>query len=276
MVYYNKELFDQAGVQVPKTYEDLIEAVKKLKAKNIIPMTVAEKDTWTGSFFFMNIVLRTNGGPNFLKDVLDKKKTFNDPAFVLAVKKLEDLEQAGAFEEGSTSIDYTSAANLFKTGKAAMYYMGSWETGGIDDSNVKGKVGVFKFPTVDGKGDPDQFMLAPGSAFAIAAHSKHLQETKDFLNYFMLNYPKVSFAMKNAVGIAQKVEGDFKTAGYSQLAMEVLDLFKAVKGGDLAFDNTMNPGTAQVHLNSIQKTFVQKVNPDDIAKEHQNAFEKNK
>jgi raffinose/stachyose/melibiose transport system substrate-binding protein len=57
--------------------------------------------------------------------------------------------------------------------------------------------------------------------------------------------------------------------------MEVLALFKGVKGGDLAFDNTMNPGTAQVHLNSIQKTFVQKVAPEDVAKEHQNAFEKN-
>jgi raffinose/stachyose/melibiose transport system substrate-binding protein len=275
MVYYNKELFEKAGAKVPTTYEEMVEAVTKLKASGVIPMTVAEKDTWTGSFFFMNIVLRTNEGPNFLKDVLDKKKTFNDPSFVLAVKKLEDLQQAGAFEEGSTSIDYTSAANLFKTGKAAMYYMGSWETGGIDDSAVKGKVGVFKFPTVDGKGDPDQFMLAPGSAFAIAAHSKHLQETKDFLNYFMLNFPKVSFEMKNAVGIAQKVDGDFKAAGYSALAMEVLDLFKGVKGGDLAFDNTMNPSTAQVHLNSIQKTFVTKVNPEDVAKEHQAAFEKN-
>jgi raffinose/stachyose/melibiose transport system substrate-binding protein len=275
MIYYNKELFEQAGVQVPTTFEDLVEVAKKLKAKNIIPMTVAEKDTWTGSFFFMNIVLRENGGPNFLKDVLEKKKTFNDPAFVASVKKMQDLVQAGAYEEGATSLDYTAAENLFKTGKVAMYFMGSWATGGLDDSSVKGKVGVFKFPTADGKGDPNQFMLAPGSAFAIGAKSKHMEETKDFLNYFMLNYPKVSFELKNAVGVAQKVDGDFKAAGYSQLAMDVLALFKDVTGGDLAFDNTMNPGTAQAHLTSIQNLFVQKVKPEDTAKEHQAAFEAN-
>ncbi|MOA60105.1 hypothetical protein D3C78_1849000 [compost metagenome] len=58
--------------------------------------------------------------------------------------------------------------------------------------------------------------------------------------------------------------------------MEVLDLFKEVKGGDLAFDNTMNPGTAQAHLSSIQNLFVQKMDSAAVAKEHQTAFEANK
>ncbi|WP_127579067.1 extracellular solute-binding protein [Paenibacillus koleovorans] len=275
VMYYNKELFAQAGVEIPKTYEDLIEVVKKLKAKGIQPMVIGEKDSWTGSFLFMNVLLRTNGGPGFLKDVVDKKKTFNDPAFEQAVTKFQDLVQAGAFQEGATSFDYNAGENLFKSGKAAMYYMGTWATGAIDDSSVKGKVGVFKLPTVGGKGDVDQYMLAPGSAFAVSANSKHLKETKDFLNYFMTNFPKVSFDMKNAVGLGQKVTGDFKAAGYSQLAIDVLDLFKTVKGGDLAFDNTMNPGTSQAHLNSIQNLFVAKKDPKDVGKEHQTAFETN-
>lgn len=276
VVYYNKDLFQQAGVDVPKTFEEMVDTVKKLKAKGIQPMTIGEKDTWTGSFLFMNILLRTNNGPGFLKDVLAGKKTFSDPAFTDAVSSFEDLIQAGAFQDGATSFDYNAGENLFKTGKAAMYFMGSWATGGIETSSVNGKVGVFKFPTVKGKGDPDEFMLAPGSAFAIAKDSKHLQETKDFLNYFMLNYPKEAFAAKGAVGVAQKVDGDYKAAGYSDMAMQVLDLFKQVKGGDLAFDNTMNPGTAQGHLTSIQNLFVQKKDAADVAKEHQAAYDSNK
>ncbi|PYI56196.1 extracellular solute-binding protein [Paenibacillus flagellatus] len=275
VVFYNKELFAQANVQVPKTFEEMIEAVKTLKAKGIQPMVIGEKDTWTGSFLFMNVLLRTNGGPNFLKDVMDKKKTFNDPAFEEAVAKFQELVQAGAFQEAATSFDYNAGENLFKTGKAAMYFMGSWATGAIDQSAVGPKVGVFQFPTVGGKGSPDEFMLAPGSAFAVSANSKHLKETKEFLNYFMTQFPKVSFEMKNAVGIAQKVDGDFKAAGYSQLQMDVSALFKTVKGGDLAFDNTMNPGTSQAHLTSIQNLFVAKKDPKDVAKEHQTAFESN-
>jgi len=276
VVYYNKELFSQAGVKVPTTFEEMVEVVKTLKAKKIQPMAIGEKDTWTGSFLFMNMLLRTNGGPGFLKEVLAGKKTFEDPAFVEAVDAFQTLVQSGAFQEGATSFDYNAGENLFKTGKAAMYFMGSWATGGIETSSVNGKVGVFKFPTINGKGNPNEFMLAPGSAFAISANSKHLKETKDFLNFFMLNFPKEAFKVKGAVGIAQKVDGDFKAAGYSEMAMEVLGLFKEVKGGDLAFDNTMNPGTAQGHLQSIQNLFVQKVDSKSVAKEHQSAYQSNK
>ncbi|KHF36454.1 hypothetical protein CM49_01438 [Paenibacillus sp. P1XP2] len=102
-----------------------------------------------------------------------------------------------------------------------------------------------------------------------------MEETKAFLNWFMLNFPKEAFEAKGAVGIGQKVDGDFKAAGYSDMAMEVLNLFKDVKGGDLAFDNTMNPGTAQAHLASIQNLFVQKKDSAEVAKEHQSAFEAN-
>lgn len=275
VVYYNKELFDKGGVKVPGTFEEMVDVVKTLKSKGIQPMAIGEKDTWTGSFLFMNMLLRTNGGPGFLKDVVEKKRTFDDPAFKDAVNAFEDLVQAGAFQEGATSFDYNAGENLFKTGKVAMYFMGTWATGGIETSSVNGKVGVFKFPTIAGKGDPNEFMLAPGSAFAISADSEHLAETKAFLNWFMLNFPKEAFETKGAVGIGQKVDGDFKAAGYSDMAMEVLGLFKEVKGGDLAFDNTMNPGTAQVHLTSIQNLFAQKKDAAEVAKEHQAAFEAN-
>jgi len=274
--YYNKALFAKAGIDAPPaTFEELLADVKKLKDAGITPIAIGEKDSWTGSFLFMNILLRTNGGPGFLQDVADGKKTFNDPAFIEAVDAFQKLVQAGAFPEGATSIDATAGGNMFRTGQAAMFFIGTWETGANDSSTVGKDVGVFKFPTVNGKGNPDEFMLAPGSAFAVSANSEHLAETKDFLKYFATNYPKVSFELKNAVGLGQKVEGDFAAAGYSPLAIDVLDLFKNIKGGDLSFDNTMNPAVSQVHLSSIQNLFVQPVDPKQVAAEHQAAFEAN-
>ena len=277
VVYYNKDLFAQAGIAAPPTtYEELLQDVKLLKDKGITPLAIGEKDSWTGSFLFMNILLRTNGGPGFLKDVVDGKKTFEDPAFVEAVDAFQQLVAAGAFPDGATSIDANAGGNIFKSGKAAMWVIGTWETGAIDASSVAGKVGAFQFPTVNGKGDPNEFMLAPGSAFAVSANSEHLQETKDFLNFFASEYPKKQFELKNAVGLGQKVDGDLKAAGYSDLAITVAGLFNQVKGGDLSFDNTMNPATSQVHLSSIQNLFVQKVDSAAVAKEHQAAFEANK
>ncbi|RED54916.1 extracellular solute-binding protein [Cohnella lupini] len=277
VVFYNKELFEQAGIsKIPTTFDEMLEDVKALKAKGITPIAIGEKDSWTGSFLFMNILLRTNGGPGFLSDVVSGKKTFEDPAFITAVDKFQDLVQAGAFPDGATSIDATAGSNLFKTGKAAMFILGTWETGAIDSSSVGSKVGAFQFPTVDGKGDLNEYMLAPGTAFAISANSKHIDVAKDFLNFYTLNLPKVQFELKNAVGQPQKVEGDLKAAGYSDLSIDVMNMFQGVKGGDLAFDNTMVPAVAQVHLNSLQNLFVQKVESSQVAKEHQAAYEANK
>ncbi|OMF27639.1 ABC transporter substrate-binding protein [Paenibacillus sp. FSL H8-0548] len=274
VIYYNKELFEQAGVAIPATYDDLIKAAETFNSKKIIPMVVGEKETWTGSYFFMNILLRL-AGPGYLNDVQNKTKDFMDPAFIESVAKFRQFIEAKGFQEGATSYDYDSAESLFTSGQAAMYFMGTWATGAMDEADVKGKVGVFPFPTVDGKGDPNEYMLGPGTGFALAANSEHLEEAKDFLHYFMTNYPKVSFDFKNAVGVAQVVQGDFVQAGYSQLAIDVLDIFKQVKGGDIAFDNTMDPSTTQTHLNSIQNLFVSSIPPEDTAREHQNAFAAN-
>ncbi|MCL6460066.1 MAG: extracellular solute-binding protein, partial [Gorillibacterium sp.] len=277
VVYYNKDLFAQAGIaNTPTTFDELLADVKTLKAKGITPLAIGEKDSWTGSFLFMNVLLRTNGGPGFLTDILNEKKTFADPAFVEAVDAFQALVQAGAFPDGATSIDANAGGNIFKSGKAAMWVIGSWETGAVDASSVAGKVGAFQFPTVNGKGDPNEFMLAPGSGFAVSANSPHLQETKDFLNFFTLNLPKKQFELKNAVGLGQKVDGDLKAAGYSDLAINIAELFNNVKGGDLAFDNTLNPATAQGHLSSIQNLFIQKTDTAQVVKEHQDAFDANK
>ncbi|GFN32829.1 extracellular solute-binding protein [Paenibacillus xylaniclasticus] len=276
VMFYNKKLFTEAGIAAaPTTFDELLADVKLLKDKGITPIVAGEKDTWTGSFLFMNILLRTNG-PGFLQSVVDGTKDFNDPAFTEAVDAFQQLVQAGAFQDGATSMDYNAAENLFKTGKAAMYYMGTWSAGAVDQSEIGPDAGVFKFPTVNGKGDLDEYMLAPGSGFAVSANSKHLEETKDFLNYFMLQYPKVSFEEKNALTVAQKVDGDLAAAGYSPLQIEIANMKSAVKGGDLSFDNTMNPATSQIHLTSIQNLFVQKVDSASVGKEHQAAYESNK
>lgn len=278
LVYYNKTLFEKAGVEVPTTFEEMIEAVKTFKENGILPMTIGEKDTWTGSFLFMNILLRTNEGPGFLQDVMDGKKTFEDPAFIEAVDAMKQLIDAGAFPDGVTALDYNSGENLFKTGQAAMYFMGSWSTGGIELSDIgkNGEVGIFKFPTVNGKGNINEFMLAPTAGLAIAKDSKHVEEAELFVNYYMLNYPQAAFETKSAASIAQKVDGDYQAAGYSSVTMELLELNKEVLGGDLAFDNTMNPGITQIHLSSIQNLFVSDQPAEAVAKEHQKAFEDNK
>jgi raffinose/stachyose/melibiose transport system substrate-binding protein len=271
-IFYNKELLEKAGVQPPGTFEELLEAVRKLKDAGITPIIVAGKDRWPLSFLFMNILQRVNEKPGFLQDVIGGNRDFTDPVFTQAIQRTKDLIAAGAFQEGAVTYDYTTSAQQFQDGKAAMIFNGTWAVAAVESSNVKGKIGFIPFPTIDGKGSLNEYMLAPAYGYAIGANSKNQEESKKFMKYFMLNYSKKAFEKQAAIGLALKVDGDFKAAGYSDLAIEVIERFNNIQGGDLNFDNVIEPNTTQTHLNGLQRLLVSDVKAEDLAKEHQNTW----
>ena len=60
--FYRKDLFDKAGVTTePKTWDEFLEACKKLKASGVAPIAVAARDSWTLAAWFDYLDLRING-----------------------------------------------------------------------------------------------------------------------------------------------------------------------------------------------------------------------
>src|SRR6187551_537294 len=72
-VWYNKDLFQQAGITAPPaTWEDLLAAVDKLKAKGITPASVGGSPaTWTEMFWWAYLALRECGQETMLKATND-------------------------------------------------------------------------------------------------------------------------------------------------------------------------------------------------------------
>ena len=65
--YYNKTLFEQAGVDgsAIATWDDLLTAVEKLKAAGITPIALGAKDRWPVHFYWTYLALREGGGAAF-------------------------------------------------------------------------------------------------------------------------------------------------------------------------------------------------------------------
>ena len=65
--FYNKELFAKAGVDGDhiKTWDDLLAAVKKLKAAGVTPIVVGGADKWPLHFYWTNLAVRIGGKPAF-------------------------------------------------------------------------------------------------------------------------------------------------------------------------------------------------------------------
>ncbi len=64
--WYNKALFEQAGIEAPPaTWDEFLTTVQTLKDAGITPITVGEGDKWPGHFYWVYLAIREGGKAAF-------------------------------------------------------------------------------------------------------------------------------------------------------------------------------------------------------------------
>jgi len=199
VIYYNKKLFKDAGIdKLPTTLDELYAVIPRFKAKGIIPMTTDGKDAWPLSITFDLLAWRIGGERALTGKALDRKIKFTDPVFVQAAKELQQFVKSGLFQEDLMVSDYGASRNLFGQGKAAMYLMGSWELGlGTDKAfsqEFRDNVDAFKFPVLaNGKGVVDDLMAWYGGNYVISSATKNLALDKQYLQFYAKRFPELAW-----------------------------------------------------------------------------------
>lgn len=187
MLYYNKEVFDKYGVKPPTNYTELLDAVKKFKEKNIIPLALFAKEKWPGVQLYDMISTRTN-----TKGLLDLDKgtaKASDKDFSNTANKIYDLVKAGLLAPGAFNTGYDEALSAFVQGKAAMLLNGGWA---VQDLGTKmpGKAGILKYPFADaGQEDAAMYQMSGGGAIgglAVSPYSKNKDVAAKYAIQFAL------------------------------------------------------------------------------------------
>lgn len=131
-LYINKDLFNKYKVEIPKNYDDLLDAVKIFRKNGITPIAFNCKPE--GSYLYQNIAMSL-GGKNIEHPFTDDKI---DPCYIKAMYVMRDLFNLGAFPKNSECFTMESNArdDLFLNGKAAMIVQGSWFAGKCKDKNI--------------------------------------------------------------------------------------------------------------------------------------------
>ena len=154
--FYNKKLFEKAGVKAEdiKSWDDLLAAVKKLKAAGITPISVGAGEKWPMHFYYSYLVMRI-GGEHALADAkAGKDGGFKSATFVEAGKRLRELAALEPFQPGYLTTKHAESTGIFGDGKAAMELMGEWFIGMQAPTSASGKgqpeedIGIFSFPIV--------------------------------------------------------------------------------------------------------------------------------
>lgn len=278
VIYYNKKLFDDNGIKIPTTYAELLEAGKQFRAKGIEPMSMNGKDLWSFAAFFQDLVIRVSGDQNLTLDAVAKKKNFTgDENFTKAAELLAQARDSKLFQESFMTADYGASQNLFTQGRAAMWYMGSWEAGMATNDKLsedfRNNVNVLKFPVVEGGKGKDTDLLAwNGGGYSLVSSSKHPEEAKKFFDYMMSadQWAKIVWDTGAAVP-AQKYELSGKESALQKQLTDVLTGATSTAGA-IALDSG-TPKFKDDAQNVFGKFFAGGSTPEQLLAELQKAAE---
>ena len=172
--WYNKDLFEQAGITAPPaTWDELLEDVGKLKDAGITPLALGEGDKWPGMFWWAYLALRIGGADAMLQAGEDG--SFDSESFVEAGTQLQRLIEMDPFQSGFLAAVWDGAggqAATIATEGAAMHLMGQWapgtqEANSPDGEGLGDKLGWFPFPSVDGGAGEPTDAFGGGNGFAV-------------------------------------------------------------------------------------------------------------
>lgn len=142
--YYNKAIFEDAGLEIPETWEDFLNCVKVFKQKGITPIAHGGLDPWPLWGYHAWFSRYGLTAETWEKIMSGEVKAADCDELRKPFERVLELAQAGAFPENITSMNNTQAQELFVGGGAAMYACGSWKMKDMDECAIANEI-VFNF-----------------------------------------------------------------------------------------------------------------------------------
>ncbi|MCX8002012.1 MAG: ABC transporter substrate-binding protein [Anoxybacillus mongoliensis] len=141
-LFYNKKMFAEAGLDVPKTWDELREAAKKLtKGTEVYGFGVAPE------LARLYYIAESKGG----KVVTDNKASFADPKVVEALQPIVDMRLKDKSAAQPNEVGAGWGGEMFGQQKAAMVIEGNWAIPFLQETFPNTEFGTAEVPTIDGK-----------------------------------------------------------------------------------------------------------------------------
>lgn len=272
-MFYNKDLFEQAGVEIPTTWDEFLAAVQTFKDAGITPIALGEGERWPGHFWWVYLSLRLGGEEAFLK-AYNREGSFADEPFVQAGEYLKQLVDLEPFNEGFLGMTHPESEGVFGNGEAAMMLMGQWAPGAQAQYSESGEgigeaLGWFNFPAIeDGAGNPGD-VLGGGDGFAIGANAP--DETIDFVKFLTNaeNQRAGSFFIVPVVTGAEDVFAE------DPVFQSILEARNSAPYFQLYYDQFLPPAVGSAVNDAVQTIFAGAATPEEAAQaiEESAAFE---
>lgn len=179
-VIYNTEKFEELGLEVPKTWDEFIDVLQKIKDAGEQPLLMTYKDAWT-SLAPWNSMAADLAPENFADDRKAGKTTFVGTHEEIAEKYLTLLDYA---QDDYMGLSYDDGNKKFANGDAVMIINGNWAISQYRNANPDVKVNMFALPSSN---DESQNKVTSGVdvLLGVSKNSSNVDAAKDFVSFMM-------------------------------------------------------------------------------------------
>lgn len=144
-VWANKKIFDDAGIPIPKSWPELIQAGKTLKERGVIPLAMGD-ESWQVEVIFDALLADLNGPEFYRKTAIDlDPKALGSREMVKVFDMLREVR--GLVDANFVGRDWAVATGMVINGQAAMQVMGDWAKGEFLAKGLKPNKDFYCFPT---------------------------------------------------------------------------------------------------------------------------------
>lgn len=199
-IFYNKQIFEENGLDIPKTWDEFMELHKVLLSKGVKPQTMGAQSyepMMKQSIGLVNNEFYSNPENKEFDEKFNKGEVKLAAAWLPALKEWHKIVENGYLTQEMLGLSYDQALDEFAMGKAAMWQCGPWAVETIKQKNPNLDFGMFPFPGTDST-KAGWLVGGPGSALGINAKSKHIEEALKVLEITATEEAQLALVKDNA------------------------------------------------------------------------------
>lgn len=198
-LFYNKKMFEEAGVEVPTTWDELREASKELTKDGVVGLGVAPE------LARMYYIAESLGG----EVVKDNKANFGDEKVIEALQPIIDQRNTDETAAQASDVGANWGGEMFGQEKAAMVIEGNWAIPFLEDTFPNVEYGTAEIPTVNG----EQSTMAYTVSYVMNAASEKKEASWKLIEYLtgpegMEIWTSKGYALPTRKSVAEKLGFD--------------------------------------------------------------------
>ena len=206
-VVYNKDLFEEKGIEIPKTYDEFTAVCEKLSSQGITPFYGPFKDVWTFQMWTTSTwgYYAAKSEPD-LWDRLNANEIGWDevPALQESLEKAYNLYKDGYMQSTVLSDDYNSIPAAMSSGEYAMTVGSNTTVRDLLNAYPDIQFDMFPYPVYEGE---EEYLTISqlDAEFFIPKDAKHIEEAKKFLDF--MAQPEQCDTAQKAASFVPNVKG---------------------------------------------------------------------